>query len=238
MPPRTGRGRPKLFCSRACQTNRVEPKTLTGCVGCGAPLPAGGSRGHNQRQWCSEACRVARYRSKRSLAVEPRPCVECGTTFLSTYAHRKYCSKVCRNRVRCRAICEKDRREFSTVDGRRLGTCSGCGCEVPSRRTRWCRACEKDRLRDLNHRRRVAKTDGEIVRLAYLIERDRGRCGICHKKVDVRLSPRNPKGPTIDHIVPVSAGGVHSLANCQLAHAWCNGSKNNRPANDQLRLVG
>jgi 5-methylcytosine-specific restriction endonuclease McrA len=45
-------------------------------------------------------------------------------------------------------------------------------------------------------------------------------------------------GPSLDHIVPVSLGGTHTWANVQLAHLRCNVSKGNRPANEQLRLVG
>lgn len=32
-------------------------------------------------------------------------------------------------------------------------------------------------------------------------------------------------GGTIDHIVPLSVGGEHSMSNCQLAHRICNSLK-------------
>jgi len=35
---------------------------------------------------------------------------------------------------------------------------------------------------------------------------------------------------SLDHIVPVSLGGMHSMANVQCAHLFCNLSKNNRVA--------
>jgi 5-methylcytosine-specific restriction endonuclease McrA len=71
--------------------------------------------------------------------------------------------------------------------------------------------------------------------LTYLIRRDHGRCGICHKAVRAKSGPMRPG---IDHIVPLSRGGTHELANLQLSHHWCNLSKNNRGSGAQLLLVG
>ena len=85
--------------------------------------------------------------------------------------------------------------------------------------------------RDRHHRRRVKLRGGfvEAVDIAVLAERDGGRCGICHKKV-------NRTERSIDHILPVSKGGAHSYANTRLVHLKCNIARGNRePA--QLRMV-
>jgi len=34
-------------------------------------------------------------------------------------------------------------------------------------------------------------------------------------------------GATIDHIIPLSKGGLHMMSNCQLAHRRCNSYKGN-----------
>jgi 5-methylcytosine-specific restriction endonuclease McrA len=52
-----------------------------------------------------------------------------------------------------------------------------------------------------------------------------------------RLVP-HPKAPTIDHIVPLAAGGDDIKANVQLAHFLCNSVKSNQGGNEQLILVG
>jgi 5-methylcytosine-specific restriction endonuclease McrA len=44
--------------------------------------------------------------------------------------------------------------------------------------------------------------------------------------------------PTIDHIIPLSRGGVDGPVNVQAAHFGCNSRKNNRAAGEQLRLLG
>ena len=51
-------------------------------------------------------------------------------------------------------------------------------------------------------------------------------CGICGKPVDFSYKTPHPLSPTVDHIIPVSAGGHPSdLDNLQLAHRCCNQAK-------------
>jgi 5-methylcytosine-specific restriction endonuclease McrA len=47
-------------------------------------------------------------------------------------------------------------------------------------------------------------------------------CGICGKPIE------DMKHCTIDHIIPLSKGGMTTLENCQLAHVWCNKRKGSR----------
>lgn len=42
---------------------------------------------------------------------------------------------------------------------------------------------------------------------------------------------------SLDHILPLSLGGAHSMANVQLAHLSCNHTKSNG-GSQQLALVG
>lgn len=55
-------------------------------------------------------------------------------------------------------------------------------------------------------------------------------CAICGAWVDKGLSGRDPAGPSVDHIIPVSAGGTHELSNLALVHALCNSRKQNKVA--------
>jgi len=62
----------------------------------------------------------------------------------------------------------------------------------------------------------------EDVNIDVLRRRDRSMCGICGKLVLC-------KGQ-IDHVIPISLGGMHSYANTQLSHPLCNLRKSNRVA--------
>lgn len=70
----------------------------------------------------------------------------------------------------------------------------------------------------------------ERVYRSVLFRRDKGRCGLCGKKVD-------PANWHMDHIVPLSQGGEHSYANMQVAHPFCNVSKGARLIEHQMALL-
>jgi 5-methylcytosine-specific restriction endonuclease McrA len=87
-----------------------------------------------------------------------------------------------------------------------------------------------DKVLDHNHRRRAAKRASlvEHVSRAEVFARDGGRCHVCHKSVD-------PKHWHLDHLIPLSLGGLHSYQNVAVAHPVCNMRRNSTgPA--QLRL--
>lgn len=64
----------------------------------------------------------------------------------------------------------------------------------------------------------------EEVDPAVVYQRDRGLCYLCNEFVD-RSAPMGPTYATVDHVVPMSKGGVHSYANVKLAHLGCNARK-------------
>jgi len=59
----------------------------------------------------------------------------------------------------------------------------------------------------------------EVVDAQAVFTRDAGICGICQAAVDPASQWE------IDHIVPISKGGLHAYANVQLAHRRCNRAK-------------
>ena len=70
--------------------------------------------------------------------------------------------------------------------------------------------------------------DGDRVMLAELLERDHATCSACHLPIDVDLAWPDPYSPSIDHTIPVSRGGQHSMANTTAMHLRCNISKGAR----------
>ncbi len=91
-------------------------------------------------------------------------------------------------------------------------------------RRKWEEA-NRDRLRGYLEKRRALKLNAfvEDVDRTVLYERDKGRCGICSK-------PVNADDFHVDHTIPLTQGGEHSYANCQIAHPACNLRKHNKLA--------
>lgn len=63
----------------------------------------------------------------------------------------------------------------------------------------------------------VEKVDRLVV-----FERDGWICYLCGEPVDKTLTGRDPMAPSIDHIIPLSRGGLDCYDNVALAHYSCN----------------
>jgi 5-methylcytosine-specific restriction endonuclease McrA len=89
-----------------------------------------------------------------------------------------------------------------------------------------------------DHRRRIqmkANGPAEAFKRAEIGDRDRWVCGICQdqeRPVDPRAGAPRALSPSIDHVIPLAAGGAHTSANVRIAHLWCNLEKNAGPAPD------
>lgn len=67
-----------------------------------------------------------------------------------------------------------------------------------------------------------------------VLARDGWACQLCRRPIDPAIPWPDPRSPSIDHIVPLSRGGQHSLANVQAAHLGCNSAKGDRCDGDQV----
>ena len=83
---------------------------------------------------------------------------------------------------------------------------------------------------DRGHRRRARLNNAptEQIDRDKIYERDKGVCGICHKRV-------TKNDFSIDHIVPIRHSGSHLYHNIQTAHISCNKTRRDR-GQIQLRL--
>lgn len=89
-------------------------------------------------------------------------------------------------------------------------------------------------------RRRMLVSQATVERFAPrdVHERDRWTCGLCDGPVDPAVAWPDPLSASVDHIVPLSRGGAHALANVQCAHLGCNSSKGDREAATQAYVAG
>lgn len=189
----------------------------------------------------------------RKSKIYYKTCRACGKTFVARSMNAKLCSGECRKidarnqayfynlisyykaakPVKCR-VCNK--MYIATYGNKKKKLCSDeCAAELRRRYNALHRKERKARRRCL-----IASNYIEPVSLKYLFFRDKARCQICSKKLNlIRAVPHN-LAATIDHIVPLSKGGEHSKKNTQLACFKCNSLKGDRCADggDQLLLFG
>ena len=221
---------------------------VSSCRGCGDPLVQSG-RGRPKR-WCSGACRVRAFREGRSgseasaAAVQAKAdakaevlaatadvvCEVCGGEVRRSAAGhpRKYCSRSCSNKaVRVRAVKEG---RICSVDGcGRAASSKGlCGSHYA---IEWGRL-NPDKRSAKAHRYRARKLAAfvEDVGRIGVMERDGWVCHICGESIGKELEFPHRLYGTLDHVVPLSKGGLHCLDNVKAAHWICNSLKRNDEA--------
>lgn len=135
---------------------------------------------------------------------------------------------------------EKDKQN----EQRKYRTCKNCGAVFYSENKKFlCDKCKKDttliknrkynKSKEIKRRIKIqsAMVDNDIT-VQALAERDNNICYLCNKPVD--FSDYYDNGitiicgnnyPSIDHVVPLAKGGLHSWDNVKLAHRICNSIK-------------
>lgn len=180
-------------------------------------------------------------------------CTSCGTPDSEFYAP---------NYGRCkRCACEESRQGQSLRAERgqikpSLDECSDCG-EACTKRAARCRACsdkrrrkyvnlpeldreglKPSRVRSAKRRALIAERTVGVVSREAVLERDKFRCHMCGVRCDPTVGHMDGLYPTLDHLVPLSCGGEHSMANLACACRACNTRKGFWGAGDQLALFG
>lgn len=207
--------------------------------------------GDDDRRFCSQRCAYAHRRARtpvvraaRRAAVAaayaaPRICAQCGDEFAVAALNQKYCGPVCRRRhdndcmnARNRSKRGRPARAFVVRRAPRTAYCIQCGavfqCSPLGQLAQYCSASCQTKTQ--NGKRRAWKRGraAEPIGMATLMMRDAGVCHICHLPVRPEVKAPHPMAPSIDHVVPLSRGGTHTLANTKVAHFRCNYMKRDR----------
>lgn len=207
----------RLWC-QPCESAKWPRRSRT-CEACAKPyVPSYGGQ-----RTCGRECGRKIY-SRRPKP--PRTCSECPTEIGRP---RVVCSAVCAERRRIRR--DKRAREMAQA-GRPAPQCP-CGTAIPENRRRCddCLAASERSARKLAKVRRRARcryVEHEPYTLAEIARRDQYRCGICGGAVAMAEQVPSLDAPTIDHILPLAAGGTDTPTNVQLAHFLCNSRKGAR----------
>lgn len=231
---------------------------LESCVECGGKIPPQPRGGGSVKMYCSPECREeakrerlgnsrakARYAEHRDRVIAENAvkyagarCEHCGgePQWTDLGVPRRFCSVKCQRRERyARHLAENP-------------PCSVEGCDRPQHcgglcSSHWAKKWNAEhpdaywRSRAEYRARKRAATVEPVSRDAVL-ERDHWRCGICGGPIPKDAVWPDVRSASIDHVVPLNAGGDHSMANCQAAHYGCNASKKDAGGGEQLALIG
>jgi len=184
---------------------------------------------------CHNASRAQRYGSTKwedhfGVKHGTKLCVECGINMWGE-SRAKRCQS-CKDKKAAELL--KSRPSIVPRE-RRLPTlgvwflCVECGERQLSSGSRSRKFCSKAcRWRHMRRNRRARNRNAFVsdVNLFEIAERDKWLCQLCGKRVKKEASFK--RQATLDHVIPISMGGMHEPFNCQLAHFDCNSKKHNK----------
>lgn len=110
--------------------------------------------------------------------------------------------------------------------------CRECNRQKAAERRAKSPASVKEATAKCYLRRRAEKSGVHAVAVSRtaVLERDEWTCQICFDPIDPGLTAPDQMRASIDHRIPLSRGGTHTLDNVQAAHLLCNVRKGARMA--------
>lgn len=222
------------FCSLECSQEYIRQTMTTrkmqNCIVCGKPFLG---EAYRESKYCSRECYKAdwhnahkekkpRVRSAESIAKqkerEQRKAQEKAQA-ADRKKEQKEIKKLC-------AILRKREKQLQTC------VCQECGREfhpTTSRQVCCSKRCQNKRTNRMKDKRIYQNgTPDCSISLTRLYMRDMGVCALCGRHIDFDGDSNGAHYPSIDHIVPLSKGGIHSWDNVQLACRECNTAKGNK----------
>jgi len=240
-------GRPPDFC-QICRLDRAtkpRPRYSKICAGCAVPFVA-------LVDWavcCSRKCgKLRRRRLNPEKARQDQKTHKMRE--MQTERYRRVLALSELRRVLHRVVKKKKAEELkATREAWAAKKCATCGKDVglcvKGPRKYCSRTCRDSGVVTRAIRRksasshRCAKRAQTVERFDPfdVFERDGWRCQICGVGTPKSLRGKHkPRSPELDHVVPLSRNGEHSMANTQCACRRCNRAKSNKRILGQMGL--
>lgn len=163
--------------------------------------------------------------------VWPNDCEWCGRQYMASTTNKSRC-------ITCKGARPQKVRIYlpdCTVCGRLFATrytIHTCSPECTDTKRRRDRLAARDRRRALQRDAFVEPVFRHLV-----FERDGWRCHLCGGRIHRAAAVPHPKAATLDHVIPLAAGGTHEPLNCRAAHFLCNSRKGHAGGGEQLLLL-
>lgn len=220
------------------------------CECCGREFTGKSHKPGKMRKYCGVEC----YKESRGCKTySTAVCLNCGKPFRESRDRpNTFCSSKCSGKYygRIRTIETAERKDVNPKHIERLKElqkeikeiqyiidherrCAECGKWFMPSGTRRRLYCSEECARKADNRRhdkrlrKNGKADMTIT-LTKLYMRDGGVCQICGKHIDFDRDSNSDDYPSIDHIKPLSRGGLHIWDNVQLACRRCNALKGDK----------
>lgn len=204
---------------------------------------------------CSDECKVAHQRARdKHREYKPKSSEEQHRQWIrrkygSEEAHAAYLEELERKKQaqmeQTKARKEREREERLAANFRE-GECVVCGKKFTTyniAQKTCCSECGR-KLSYARKQKRIPKAQmiDKDITLEALYRRDSGVCYLCGGQCDWndKDMERNCVGknyPSIDHIIPVSRGGLHAWNNVRLAHFGCNSDKSDSLIPNAEKLI-
>lgn len=243
------------FCSKKCKDIsfrlrtgvKCNPKTEPFhkiCVVCGEPFDSF----REARKTCSNDECIQLYRKTRGKPKrEPKTCAICGKMFVPIHDAQATCGgESCKSEYRAnhrRDYYERVKQQKAAnekIINYVLTECQFCGGIFYADERigkKYCSSVCGKKAQRKRHDKRIPKSQRvDRISLERLYQRDGGKCYICGCDCDFgswRFAQNGNKYPgdsypTVDHVVPVSAGGFDAWNNVRLACWKCNVEKSDK----------
>lgn len=224
------RQRNSKYCSRKCSSNKPKYRIVI-CIQCKDEIKRFSHRSRDAGLCCSRECGFkwqafikSEIRALRRIAEnnKPKPIVDAHVVgeimAVKQIARRARASRLCKHcgeivyskYVSVHPTCRKEYVSFKKEQYKQTDS------------YKQTKKAAKSRRKALERGARFA----DPIKPDFILERDKYRCYICGIK-----TPKNLRGtcednaPEIDHIIPLSKGGLHVESNLRCACRKCNGAK-------------
>lgn len=212
------------YCSKECKSKKIiENKKEYNhvCEQCNNEY----TNKLSNSKYCSYECRCKSYKKP----TYNKMCEQCNNEYVTNTKNSRFCSISCvadYNRKYPLIKCEYCSNHFVNSDVRKKRKFCSFNCYLSAI------GVSKNNTKRYYNNTHIVRAKKYNVKYEYIdieniFNSDKWICKICGSTVDKFKPYPHPLSASLDHIIPLSKGGTHTIDNVQLSHLKCNLQKSN-----------